>query len=122
MKSASWRHLSFCYRRLLSTLVIAGIFLNIHGDLFKNITALFSYHLDSLLSYLLLLFSYYLPLLSNCPLWSTNNAQNEYKYNAVFVLQRTGWTGFLLLTNQLAGFPAPIPFRFACFCHAFPVN
>ena len=28
----------------------------------------------------------------------------------------------LLLTNQLAGFPAPIPFRFAYFCHAFPVN
>ena len=27
-----------------------------------------------------------------------------------------------LLTNQLAGFPAPIPFRFAYFCHAFPVN
>ena len=28
----------------------------------------------------------------------------------------------LLLTNQLAGFFAPIPFRFAYFCHAFPVN
>ena len=28
----------------------------------------------------------------------------------------------LLLTNQLAGFPAPILFRFAYFCHAFPVN
>ena len=28
----------------------------------------------------------------------------------------------LLLTNQLAGFPAPIPFRFAYFCHAFPVK
>ena len=26
----------------------------------------------------------------------------------------------LLLTNQLAGFPAPIKFRFAYFCHAFP--
>ena len=25
----------------------------------------------------------------------------------------------LLLTNQLAGFPAPIPFHFAYFCHAF---
>ena len=28
----------------------------------------------------------------------------------------------LLLTNQLAGFPAPILFRFAYFYHAFPVN
>ena len=28
----------------------------------------------------------------------------------------------LLLTNQLAGFLAPIPFRFGFFCHAFPVN
>ena len=28
----------------------------------------------------------------------------------------------LLLTNQWAGFVAPIPFRFAYFCHAFPVN
>ena len=28
----------------------------------------------------------------------------------------------LLLTNQLAVFRAPIPFRFAYFCHAFPVN
>ena len=28
----------------------------------------------------------------------------------------------LLLTNQLARFPAPIPFRFAYFCPAFPVN
>ena len=28
----------------------------------------------------------------------------------------------LLLTNQLAGFPALISFRFAYFCHAFPVN
>ena len=28
----------------------------------------------------------------------------------------------LLLTNQLAGFAAPIPFRFAYFCHAFPVQ
>ena len=28
----------------------------------------------------------------------------------------------LLLTNQLAGFPAPITFRFAYFFHAFPVN
>ena len=27
-----------------------------------------------------------------------------------------------LLTNQLAGFPVPILFRFAYFCHAFPVN
>ena len=26
-----------------------------------------------------------------------------------------------LLTSQLAGFPAPIPFRLAYFCHAFPV-
>ena len=29
---------------------------------------------------------------------------------------------FPLLTNQLAGFFAPILFRFAYFCHAFPVN
>ena len=29
-------------------------------------------------------------LLSNCTSQSTNNAQNEYKYHAVFVLQRTG--------------------------------
>ena len=29
---------------------------------------------------------------------------------------------FLPLTNQLAWFPAPIPFRFAYFYHAFPVN
>ena len=28
----------------------------------------------------------------------------------------------LLLTNQLAGFPTPIPFRFAYFCRTFPVN
>ena len=28
----------------------------------------------------------------------------------------------LLLTNQLAGFPALISFRLAYFCHAFPVN
>ena len=28
----------------------------------------------------------------------------------------------LLLTNQSAGFPAPILFRFAYFCHAFSVN
>ena len=28
----------------------------------------------------------------------------------------------LLLTNQLAGFPAPISFRFAYFCHGLPVN
>ena len=28
----------------------------------------------------------------------------------------------LLLTNQLAGFPAPIPFRFAHFFHTFPAN
>ena len=44
----------------------------------------------------------------------------EYKYHAV--LQRTGNTGFLQLTYQLAGFPAPIPFRFAYFCHVNPVN
>ena len=28
----------------------------------------------------------------------------------------------MLLTNQLAGFPTSIPFRFAHLCHAFPVN
>ena len=28
----------------------------------------------------------------------------------------------LLLTNHFAGFPAPFLFRFAYFCHAFPVN
>ena len=28
----------------------------------------------------------------------------------------------LLFTNQLAGFPALIPFRFAYFCHAFHIN
>ena len=28
----------------------------------------------------------------------------------------------LLLANQLAGFPAPISFRFAYLCHAFPVR
>ena len=27
-----------------------------------------------------------------------------------------------MLTNQLAGFPAPNPFRFAYFCRAFPAN
>ena len=54
-------------------------------------------------------------LLSNCTSQST-------KYHAVFVLQRTSQTGFLPLTNQLARFPAPIPFRFAYFYHAFPVN
>ena len=32
----------------------------------------------------------YMLLLSNCASWSTNNAQNEYKYHAIFVLQRTG--------------------------------
>ena len=37
----------------------------------------------------------FLSLLSNCTLQSTNNTQDEYKYYAVFVLQRTGWTGFL---------------------------
>ena len=60
-------------------------------------------------------------LLSNLTLLSTN-AQNEYKYHTVFVLQRAVKTGFLSLTNQLAGFPGPIPFRFAYFCHTFPVN
>ena len=28
----------------------------------------------------------------------------------------------LLLTNQLPRFPAPAPFSFVCFCHAFSVN
>ena len=30
------------------------------------------------------------PILSNCTSQSTNNALDEYKYQAVFVLQRTG--------------------------------
>ena len=36
--------------------------------------------------------------------------------------QKTVCLVVLLLTNQLAGFPAPILFRFSYFCHAFPVN
>ena len=61
-------------------------------------------------------------LLSNCTSQSTNHAYDKYKYHTVFVLQRTGSTGFLPLTNQLAWFPAPIPFYFAYFYHTFPVN
>ena len=61
-------------------------------------------------------------LLSNCTSQSTNNAYDEYKYHAVFVLQRTSLTGFLPLTNRFGGFPATIPFRFAYFHHAFPAN
>ena len=55
----------------------------------------------------------------------------EYKYHAIFVIMQYLYSGgpvgkvcrvLLLLTNQLAGFPALIPFRFAYFCHAFPIN
>ena len=63
-----------------------------------------------------------LTLLSNCTLQSRSNAQDEYNYHMVFVLQKTGLTSVLPLTNQLAGFPAPIPFRFRYFYRAFPAN
>jgi len=36
--------------------------------------------------------------------------------------QKTVCLVLLLLTKQLAGFPAPIPFLFGFFCHAFPVD
>ena len=36
-------------------------------------------------------------LLFNCIQWSTNNTQNEYKYLTIFVLHKTGLTGFLAL-------------------------
>ena len=52
-----------------------------------------------------------------------------YKYHVMFVFSDIQYSPvgqvclvLLMLTNQLAGFPAPIPFRFAYFCHAFPVN
>ena len=47
------------------------------------------------------------------PKTSTNITRYLYSRGPVF-------TGFLPLTNQLAGFPAPISFRFAYFCHTFP--
>ena len=49
------------------------------------------------------------------PKTSTN--MTRYLYSSGPIIQVC-----LLLTNQLAGFFAPIPFRFAYFCHAFPVN
>ena len=42
-------------------------------------------------------------LLFNCIQWSTNNTQNEYKYPTVFVLQKTGLTGFLQMPRQALG-------------------
>ena len=40
---------------------------------------------------------------SNCTLQSTNNAQNEYKYHAIIILQRTGSTGFLAMCKRQIG-------------------
>ena len=34
---------------------------------------------------------------------SSNNSQNEYKYHAMFVLQRTGQTGFLATRKRRIG-------------------
>ena len=34
---------------------------------------------------------------------STNNTQNEYKYPTVFLLQKTGLTGFLQMSHQALG-------------------
>ena len=42
---------------------------------------------------------HYLILLFN---FSTNNAKNEYKYLMVFVLQKTGLTGFNLQMSHMA--------------------
>ena len=39
----------------------------------------------------------------NCIQYSTNNTQNEYKYPTVFVLQKTGLTGFLQMPRQALG-------------------
>ena len=52
------------------------------------------------------------------PKTSTNITRYLYSRGLV----REVFLVLLLLTNQLAGFPAPIPFRLAYFCHAFSVN
>ena len=54
----------------------------------------------------------YNTVLSNSTSWSTNNAKNTSTVRQVC----------LLLTNQFAGFPAPIAFRFAYLYHVLPVN
>ena len=52
------------------------------------------------------------------PKTSTNITRYLYSIGLV----RQDCLVLLLLTNQLAGFNTPIPFRFAYFSHAFPVN